>query len=99
MTLDEEIAATQKKLDALLLRKKERFTPGPWYVNGFDRSIYSMECGQSSVTPICGNVRSSSDARLIREAPEMYAIVELVASGRPYGMKDEAAEIVRRVNG
>ncbi len=98
MTLDEEIAATQKKLDALLARKKERFTPGPWFIDGLDRSIYAID---SRGVVICGSVRTYEDARLIREAPGMFEIVERIAAiGKATGETIcEAAKIVQRVNG
>ncbi len=101
MTLDEEIAATQKKLDALLLRKKERFTPCPWHIDNF-LCVYAEEKRQDGVHAIgIADVDRAANARLIREAPEMYAIVErIAATGKAAGeLICEAAKIVQRVTG
>ncbi len=88
-----------------------KFTPGKWEVDGFGQAISVFDEREEATLFIVDNVYSwanrdgeaEANARLIAAAPEMYAIVEWVASlaenqRATNVMIQEARELIKRVD-
>lgn len=55
-----------------------KFTKGPWHYDGNFKSIYNKYCEYICDAPL----NNAADKHLIACAPEMYAMLELIASAQ-----------------
>lgn len=81
-------------------------TPGPWHATTREDDVIGRhwEVRDAEGAPICGVTLSEANARLIAAAPEMRAILDVLAEGpsqhvNPYRMCEVARTLLARIDG